>query len=421
METVRLRPDPASSRRLWQARSRLLLREAGGSLGDLGTFIPLSVGMVQIAGFDAATILVTAGLVNIWSGWHFRIPIAVQPMKAVAALAIGGALSGAQAMAAGFFVGVCTLGLGLFGLVRSFARVVPAVVLRGLQLTIASELLLRGARWVAGGLTLHPLSTADGIVPFAVLSAGLLMMWMLRRRLECVPIALLAMALGLAAWQQPSLLRVPHVDLWRPHWMAFGSRDLDGIWLGGLPQLALTLLNSVLAVAALAGQLFPRQTARVTPTRMAVSVGIMNVLVCPLGGMPLCHGSGGLAGQHKLGARTGFSVVLLGLAKLTLGLLFGGVALAWMRAFPLPILGVFLLLAGWSLAEASRAWDTRAAIGVSLLMVTTYHVTGLLLPAFAAGWVLWLWVQRVFPDHPVRDERLPWAGLKPSASACIRS
>jgi hypothetical protein len=405
METVR------------ELRSRFLLREAGGSLGDLGTFVPLAVGMVQIAGFDAGTLLVTAGLVNIWSGWQFRIPIAVQPMKAVAALAIAGALSGAQAMAAGFFVGVCMLVLGLFGLVRSLARFVPGVVLRGLQLTIASELLLRGAQRAVTDLTLRPFSTPDGIVPFAVLAAAILMVWVLRRRLECVPIALLAVAFGLAAWHQPSLLHVPHVEVWRPHWMAFGPRDLDGIWLGGLPQLALTLLNSVLAVAALAGQLYPQQTARVTPTRMALSVGIMNLLVCPLGGMPLCHGSGGLAGQHKLGARSGLSVILLGLAKLTLGLLFGGMAVAWMRAFPQSILGVFLLLAGWSLAEASRAWDTRAATGMSLLMVVTYHCTGLLLPAFAGGWMLWWWVQRGHPDDSVKGEPLAWAELKPSVSA----
>ena len=149
---------PAIPRRQWRARSRVLLREAGGSLGDLGTFVPMSVGMVQIAGFDAGTVRVTAGLVNIWSGWHFGIPIAVQPMKAVAALAIAGTLSGAQATAAGFFVGVCMLVPGLFVLVRSFARLVPTVVLRGLQFTIASELLLRGGPWAVAGLTVRPFS-----------------------------------------------------------------------------------------------------------------------------------------------------------------------------------------------------------------------------------------------------------------------
>ena len=373
---------------------RFLLREAAGSLGDLGTFVPLAVGMVQVAGLDAGTLLVTSGLVNIWGGLTFGIPIAVQPMKAICALAIAGALSGAQAAAAGLCVGVSMLALGLFGPVRQFARMVPGPVLRGLQFTVAVELALRGMQRVLAELSNHPVFTPQGIVLVGMAAGAMLSMWLLRRRLEWVSIGLLLVGLGLAAWHQPSLLSAPHLELWQPRLMAFDSRALEGIWRGGLPQLPLTLLNSVLAVTALAGQLYPQHTRKVTPTRMALSVGIMNILVCPLGGMPLCHGSGGLAGQHKLGARSGVSVVLLGLAKLVLGLLFGGVALAWMRAFPQSVLGLFLGVAGWSLAEASRAWETRAGTWASLLMVAAYYASGALLPAFAAGWLVWWGVRR---------------------------
>jgi MFS superfamily sulfate permease-like transporter len=225
-------------------------------------------------------------------------------------------------------------------------------------------------------------------------------LWLLRRRLEWAAIGLLAAGLGLAAWQTPALLGAPHITLWRPQWMAFDRAALEGIWRAGLPQLPLTLLNSVLAMAALAAQLYPQQAQRITPTRMALSVGFMNLFVCPLGGMPLCHGSGGLAGQHKLGARSGVSVILLGLVKLCLGLLFGGAAVLWMKAFPRPVLGLFLLLAGWSLAEASRAWKTRAAIWVSVAMVLANYAAGSLLAGFAAGWLAWLLARRW--DEPVK-------------------
>jgi MFS superfamily sulfate permease-like transporter len=207
--------------------------------------------------------------------------------------------------------------------------------------------------------------------------------------LEWAAIGLLAAGLGVAAWSQPSLLSAPHLAWWRPHLMMFDLPAIAGIWRGGLPQVPLTLLNSVLAVSALAGQLYPQQAWRVTPTRMALSVGFINLLVCPLGGMPVCHGSGGLAGQHKIGARSGVSVVLLGSAKLVLGLLFGGIAMAWMMAFPRPVLGLFLLLAGWSLAEVSRAWQTRAGIWVGATMLAVNFATGSLLVAFVAGWVAW--------------------------------
>jgi hypothetical protein len=376
-----------------------LMREAAGALGDIGTFVPLAVGMVQVAGLDAGTLLVTAGLVNIWGGLAFRIPIAVQPMKAICALAIAGALSGTQAVTAGLCVGVCMAVLGLFGLVRTLARLVPAAVLRGLQLTVAAELLLRGLRFCFPSTSQG--SSLAAMLPAVLTGGAMLALWSLRRRLEWAAIGLLVAGLGVAAWREPSLVTTVHVSVWRPHLMTFNLAALEGIWRGGLPQVPLTLLNSVFAVAALAAQLYPQHAGRITPTRMALSVGIMNMIVCPLGGMPLCHGSGGLAGQHKLGARSGVSVILLGAAKLTLGLLFGGMALAWMRAFPQPVLGLFLLLAGWSLAEASRVWDTRAGMWVSVAMVGAYYGSGLLLPAFGAGWL----VCRFLPRGLLRESK----------------
>ena len=364
--------------------ARFWLREASGALGDFGTFVPLAVGMVVVAGLDAGTLLVTAGLANIWGGLAFGIPIAAQPMKAICALAIAGALSGKQAVAAGLFVALAMALLGLLGLIRSFARLVPDAVLRALQLTVACELLLSGLRF---GFTGYSAS-------LALMGGAIVALWLLRRRLEWAAIGLLAAGLGLAAWQTPALLNAPQFTLWRPQWMAFDRAALAGIWRAGLPQLPLTLLNSVLAMAALAGQLYPQQAQRITPTRMALSVGFMNLLACPLGGMPLCHGSGGLAGQHKLGARSGVSVILLGLVKLCLGLLFGGAAVLWMKAFPRPVLGLFLLLAGWSLAEASRAWKTRTGIWVSAAMVAANYAAGSLLVGFAAGWLAWLLARR---------------------------
>jgi hypothetical protein len=357
-----------------------LLREAAGALGDLGTFVPLAVGMVQIAGIDAGTLLVTAGLTNIYGGLAFRIPMAVQPMKAICALAIAGSLSGQQAVVAGLCVGVSMAVLGLFGLVRTLGRLVPNAVLRALQLTVAAELLVTGLRFSFA---------RAGAAQVALMIAAMLTLWLLRRRLEWAAIGLLVVGLGVAAWSQPSLLSAPHLAWWQPHLMRFDVPSIAGIWRGGLPQVPLTLLNSVLAVSALAAQFYPQQAWRVTPTRMALSVGFINLLVCPLGGMPLCHGSGGLAGQHKIGARSGVSVALLGSVKLVLGLLFGGIAMAWMLAFPRPVLGLFLLLAGWSLAEVSRAWQTRAGIWVSVTMLAVNFATGSLLAAFVAGCVAW--------------------------------
>ena len=367
------------------ATARFILREAGGSLGDLGTFVPIAVGMVQLVGLDAGAVLVFAGLANILTGFAFGIPMAVQPMKAICAVAISGGMTASQTTVAGLCVAVCILLLGAFGLVRRLAQIVPDSVLRALQAAVAAQLIWSGIvlalarfRPGAGGPILGP----QGLL---VVAGALLVTVLLRRRLEWVALGLLVLGLVGAALSESSLLRASGFSFWEPRWALRDFSGLAGIWLGALPQLPLTFLNSVLAVSALAGQLFPESRRRATPARVAVSVGLMNLLACPFGGMPLCHGSGGLAGQYRLGARTRLSVILLGVAKLALGLCFAGLALAWMRAFPKPILGIFLLLAGFSLAGASRFWKTREGVVVAAVMVGALAATNLLTVGFAAG------------------------------------
>ena len=79
----------------------------------------------------------------------------------------------------------------------------------------------------------------------------------------------------------------------------------------------------------------------------------MNLFLCPLGAMPCCHGAGGLAGQHKFGARHGAAVVFLGCNKMILAMVLGGSA-SWLmkvlEAFPNSILALMLVVCGHELA-----------------------------------------------------------------------
>jgi MFS superfamily sulfate permease-like transporter len=380
-------PVIAAAPRNAAATARFLLREAAGGLGDLGTFVPIAVGMVQIVGLDAGAILVFAGLANIFTGFAFGIPMAVQPMKAICAVAISGGLTVSQTAIAGLGTAACMLLLGAFGLVRRLAQATPDSVLRALQAAVAAQLIWSGisfafARFQPGGS--GSLLGPSGLL---VVNGALLVTVLGRRRLEWVAVGLLLLGLVGAALSENSLLHAPVFSFWQPRWALRDFSGLAGLWLGALPQLPLTFLNSVLAVSALAGQLFPERRPRTAPARVAISVGLMNFFACPFGGMPLCHGSGGLAGQYRLGARTQLSVILLGASKLILGLCFAGLAVAWMRAFPKPILGIFLLLAGFSLAQASRFWETRERLAVAAVMVGVLAATNLLVAGFAAGCV----------------------------------
>ena len=112
---------------------RFVAAEAAGGLGDVGTFVPLVLGLVIIAGFDAATVLLLAGLMTIYSGLRFGLPMPVQPMKAIAAIAIAGSLSAQQACAAGLAVGLILLLLSAFRLTSKIGRLVPEGLVRALQ------------------------------------------------------------------------------------------------------------------------------------------------------------------------------------------------------------------------------------------------------------------------------------------------
>lgn len=401
-----------------------LLREAAGSLGDLGTFIPLTVGMVQFANMDAASILVFAGVMNIVTGVVFRIPIAVQPMKAVAALAIAGVMSAGQVGMAGFAVGCIVLFLAATGLIGRLARAVPDPVVRGLQTVVAFQL-ARGAARIAlagdGTEAIRSLWGIDGLIAMGAIIAATII---LRRRIAWVALGLVVLGLVGAGLKVAATSSTLGFTLWHPRWAFSQLEALRGVWIGGLPQLPMTLLNSVLAVAAVAAHLYPEKRETVTSTKMAVSVGLMNLVACPLGGMPMCHGSGGLAAQHRFGARSGVSMVMLGAVKLVIGLVFGTGALAWLVAFPSSVLSVFLFMAAASLAGAGRCWSARdslvtACIMVAVLLAVAPFSQGALPAGFAAGWLAYELLRRGRPkqrrgeskpaefSHDVREEEGP--------------
>ena len=383
---------------------RFILREAAGSLGDLGTFIPIVVGMVQIVGLDAGTVLIFAGLMNVLTGLGFGIPIAVQPMKAIAAIAIAGGLNAAQVAVAGLTAGLLVLMMGLLRLIERLNRIIPQPVVRGLQMTVAFQLLVSGVRlglYSPETAALRPLWGPDGLFLFV---AALALLLLLRRRLGWAAVSLLVMGFIGASFKNAELFRISGFSLWQPRWIFSDSSAVAGVWLGGLPQLPLTLLNSVLAVSVLAGQLFPQSRESTAPTRVAISVGLMNLLACPFGAMPVCHGSGGLAGQYRLGARSGLSMVMLGTAKLIIGLLFGAAALAWMHAFPSSILGVFLIVAAAGLAGASRCWVIRPGLLTAFVMIAVHLATSVLLLGFACGWIAYAVLSRASNGRRVPDQ-----------------
>jgi len=358
-------------------------QELAGSLGDLGTFLPLATALAVVCGLDIGLILLFAGIMHIASGWLFRQPIPVQPMKAIAAVAIAEGLLPGEIAAAGIIMGILVLAISLTGIVDAIAHYIPLPVVRGIQAGVGLKLALKGTAWVTGlNLTAwqwgHPLPLWGYDSLLVAAGAVGLAAWPTLRHWP-VMLIIFSGGLALAGIGNPSAfqdlqLQPPTSTLALPGTSAW----LTGLWQGALPQLPLTLLNSVVAVCALSADLYPGRGLQ--PRRVATSVGLMNLVAVPLGGMPMCHGSGGLAAQHRFGARTGGSVIMLGAMKILAGLLLGAGLLPLFKVYPRAVLAVMLVFAGFTLARPARA----SRKGWSLVITIT-TVAGILAGNTAIG------------------------------------
>lgn len=353
-------------------------REAGGSLGDLGTFVPLLVGLTVTCGLDVGTTLVFTGLYNLATALVFDVPMPLQPMKTIAAVAMTDPSMGVpQIVAAGGFVALVVLILGSTGLMERFNQVTPLGVVRGMQLGLGMLLCAKGwtlAVWTDGSKeTMRGWWGVDGIALGALALAFVLAAMTAPTRRVTLPnetpstttpestrkggsnahVALVLVVLGvLIAACRPGSLGALRIGPAVPSLGPWPSSDewVSGITRAGLPQLPLTTLNSVVATCALSKDLFPDRPVR--PTGVAVSVGAMNLIGLGLGVMPVCHGAGGLAAHYRFGARTGAATAFLGTCKLCLGVVFGGSLLTLLGKFPGPLLGVLLAAASAELIRA---------------------------------------------------------------------
>ncbi len=376
---------------LQQGGIRFGRHEWSGAFGDLGTDLPLIVGMILAAKLDAASVLIMFGAMQIFTALCYRIPMPVQPLKAMAALVIAQKLPGEILYGAGLAIGVTMLLLTVSGLVDWIARIVPKAVVRGIQLGLALQL---------GGIALKDYAARDGLQGWALAAAGFTITLLLMGR-KRIPSALVLIGLGCV---YAFTLRITPSDFVRAAGLALPTLrtpSLTNVWMGflalALPQLPLSLANSILATRQLAQDFFPER--RITVRQISLTYSVMNLLNPFGGGVPTCHGSGGMAGHYAFGARTGGSVVLYGAFYLVLGLFFSRGFDRVIQVFPMPILGVLLLFEALTLGVLIRdlhgsRMDFFVAVLVGLIAVYVPYgylagmVAGVLILAAARrGWL----------------------------------
>jgi MFS superfamily sulfate permease-like transporter len=256
------------------------------------------------------------------------------------------------------FVSGVVLVAAVTGILRWFTSAVPIPVVKGIQVGAGLSLV------ISAGKTLQPLHLFHPWADNLIWAISAFILLCITARVARFPYALIislagiTLAVILTCIHPDGLLPTPRI--WRPRVVIPLPGDIrKGVLLAGIGQLPLTTLNSIVAVEHLARDLLPEHPSPGI-TSLGISVGAANLIGCWFGSMPICHGSGGLAAQWRFGARSGVSVVILGLFKLVLGLAFGDSLVDLLTRFPKALLGVMVLAAGLELAKAGQSLNHDA-------------------------------------------------------------
>jgi MFS superfamily sulfate permease-like transporter len=360
--------------------------EFAGAFGDLGTLIPFVVGYIAINKMDPVGILVAFGLFKIYVGLYFKTPIPVQPMKAIGGMAISHASTITPGMiwGSGFFTGLFWLLMGLTGAITWIEKVTTKPVVRGIMLGLGLSFIVEGlsmmreAPWIAiGGF----------IITFLLLSS---------KRFPAM-LCLLGYGIVMAFVQNPELFqdfshlsirfRLPELPLGRISW----EEILSGFVILGLPQAPLTLGNAIIGTVAENNHNFPDR--KVTAKTITIDHGVMNLIGTFLGGVPMCHGAGGMAGHIRFGARTGGALVILGIIVLLVGLFLGDSVALLFQVFPRAILGVILFFAGVELGLVVKDIKLKKQ-NLFVLLLTAGTAMWNMGVAYLAGLMVYYGLQR---------------------------
>jgi MFS superfamily sulfate permease-like transporter len=386
-------------------------------LGDLGLYIPLVLALSISGQVSLGATLMFSGVANIITGFTFSIPMCVQPMKQIAAVALANNLTMPQIMASGILTGAIVSGLGLTNLITVVNTVIPDSVVRGLQLGMGFQLFKTAMKMLPNSGEVSwdydDWLAWNGFLP-ASLALAFSLVFIRSNR---TPTALVLFFVGLII----AIIRLVHEDSPPGLWgvtsisvVQISAADWTvGLFQGAIPQVPTTLLNSCIAVCKLAEDLYPHRETGCNVRSVSVSVGLLNVVLCWFGALPICHGSGGLAGQHRFGARTNLSVLVLGALKLVLGLFFAPALLVTLRYFPTSILAAMLAISAFELASAARSALTQDADKVRLCLLTCCFTlfcgtaVGFLLGLVAAS-LLGVTSLLIGPEESVEKARTRW-------------
>ena len=368
------------------ARYQFNRMELAGALGDLGTILPLGIGMIVINGLDPLALFACVGIYYLFSGMYFGVTMPVEPMKVIGAYAIATGIAAPQIFAATLINGLFLLVVGVTGAITLIGKYTPKPVIRGVQLSTGVLLVSQGVKMMLGSSQFQVIRRAAepylslqhlGPLPIGILIGvvlGFLTLLLLdnRKLPAALVVVFIGLILGLILGTHEGLdklvlgINIPRLlPSGIPPWADFAT----SLFVLAIPQLPMTIGNSVIATGDLAKEYFGESSKKVTYPALCMSLATANMMSFFFGGMPMCHGAGGLASRFRFGARTAGSNIISGILFLLLALLLGSHALSVVYLIPMSALGVLLVFAGSQLALTILDLKGRKDLFVPLMMV----------------------------------------------------
>ena len=365
--------------------------EFAGSLGDLGTMLPLAIGMIVLNKLYATNVFILVGFFYIASGIYFKVTTPVQPMKVIGAYAIAVGLTPTQIVASSLWMGIFVLFLGTTGLIQTIGKYTPKSTVRGVQLGVGVVLMVKGLKLM---IMPDPNLAIQSLGPFSmsiILGAVGLVLTLFLLDNKKLPAALVIIILGIALGiliGKPLRAEAFNWSIHYPKLIPYGWPSLnDFLWVLPvlvLPQIPMTIGNAIISNTDVMHEYFGEHAHRATYRSVSNTQGVADIVSFFLGGIPMCHGAGGLAAHYRFGARTAGANLIIGGIFVALALIFGENMVAILNLLPFSLLGVLLVFAGLQLALMIQDVEDRKDLFVVLLMLGIALASNLAV-AFIAG------------------------------------
>lgn len=346
--------------------------ELAGATGDFGTIFPIVLGVAIVSDVNLPLIFLFFGIFYIISGLYYRLPIPIEPMKAIGAVVIALGLSSGEIAAAGIMIGVIFIFIAAVGGMEFIKKFIPQSVIRGIQAGLALLLLKTSINFVIEDFFFAAISVAIIIIFFLAAKR-----WSIPEISSLIVIGIgICVAIVVGGLPVPGLPAIPQLII--PDLSLF----IPALWTLVIPQVPLTLTNAILATSLLTCDLFKRE---VPPDRLAGFIGVMNLIAVPLGGFPMCHGAGGLAAQYRFGARTGGANIAAGAIFIIFALFFTTPTL--LQAIPAGIFGGLLIFVALELGRHAAKTDSWLVTGVIAVLTPVAGITIAFIAGLALAWI----------------------------------